>query len=241
MGGHAIFSIDNDQRRSFIDLSHNAEFSTSIMMWYPETAFALDPVKSGYQLTLEYSFEIDGLPSIPQLPPLADAACLGERVRILLSRWKNGEYQTPFPPMMVHTLSDITDGLRRILLPVAEELGFIVCTAQAKLHLTGTGDDSQGQYNQRKQRGGFASGGDEEGFAPPMGTVSSRKISVTLRDCVSGEDADFQPLGNSEIDVYDECLASNFFNVEKDKPDDAKYDGFGDQIVCRSLVGMLGH
>lgn len=115
----------------------------------------------------------------------------------------------------------------------------MVCTAQAELHLEGTGDDSQDEYDGRKQRGGFDSDDDEEGFAPPMGTVSSRKISVTLQDCLGG-DIEFLPLRNLALEVYDECLTPYFFNEDEDEPDDAEYYGYADRIVRGIFVEVFG-
>jgi hypothetical protein len=238
-GGNARFFNGSDKKSGVIDVSPDAEFSTSILTWYPDIAFTLDPLTSGYRLSLEYIVEIDDLPSIRQhLPSLAKAARLREGVRTVLKRWERCEYQIPYPPMIIHTQNGIGCGLRSILCPVAKELDFIVCTAQAELHLEGTGDDSQDQYDWRKQRGGFDSDDDEEGFAPPMGRVLSRKISVTLQGCLG--DTEFLPLRNLELEVYDECLTPYFYNEDEDEPDDVEYYGYADRMVCRIVVAVSG-
>ncbi|KAJ3532055.1 hypothetical protein NMY22_g7899 [Coprinellus aureogranulatus] len=212
--------LDVGEKDHVIDDSRGAEFNTSAIAWYTDTTCAMDPLTSGCRLCLEYALEIDNLPSIlPRLPSPARIIQLQNEVHRTLSGWKNGFYQTPFPPIMVYPYEDVGSGISTVVAPVARNLGFLY------------------QYDERRRRDGYDYDDYEyqtKGFVPLMGEVYKKSLDIQMKDCYTDKN-NSSGLLKLQLDVGKGCLTYAFFDEEEDEPDDAEYDGFGDRDVRTGL------
>ena len=230
--------VASDNREEVIDVSHNAEFTTSVLAHFSDGASCTsEPLTSGYRLRLVYSFDIEDLPSIKDsLTSSTQLAQSQRELRAVLTKWKSGGYlgRTPSLPVIpVYIHEEDQQKALQVAAPVAEEVGFLVFRATARLHLRGTACDSEDAYERRRRRAGYDDYDDyyeDDDFIPRMGEVYARKMTVTI---MKGDGV--SDLEGETFQIEKDCLAPYFFD-EGDEPDDAKYSGYYEGEVRKSCI-----
>ncbi|KAH6891853.1 hypothetical protein BKA70DRAFT_1571656 [Coprinopsis sp. MPI-PUGE-AT-0042] len=155
-----------------LDLAKSAEMETSILAWYTGVKHEMKPITSGYRLVLSYNL-IHTSPGKPR-PVLPDMCGGVHRLRQVLERWREGKYPpncfpSTSPPFFAYILerkydeNDLLHGTDRLkgadavkvehLLPLAQELGFVIGLANLRYTMLGSSHDDEYFANKRRRLG----------------------------------------------------------------------------------------
>ncbi|TFK65501.1 hypothetical protein BDN72DRAFT_801082 [Pluteus cervinus] len=151
--------ISHASETAEVDLPKGSNLRTNIIAWYLEAQRVVQPIESGYQLTLSYNLvhNIHNQP-IPSIPSTDE---LSRTIRHILQKWENNKYPrgegTTADPL-VYLLKDhqqhmIANGVTTLsgrdahkvktVQRVAEKLGFVVYLGNLELVIRGFPEDTR--------------------------------------------------------------------------------------------------
>ncbi|EFI26739.1 2OG-Fe(II) oxygenase [Coprinopsis cinerea okayama7 len=149
-----------------IDIASTSATETSVLAWYTDVIHEVLPITSGYRLALSYNLIHTSreMPR-PSLPDMGDAI---SQLRRVFQKWSQGKYPTLSTPYLSYVLNheyneiSLSTGAAALqgvdahkvghLIPIAEELGFVLAFGKLDYHVSGTPAYSYGGRRGRWSR-----------------------------------------------------------------------------------------
>ncbi|TEB31955.1 hypothetical protein FA13DRAFT_1791248 [Coprinellus micaceus] len=166
----------------------------SVMAWWPQFRCAVGPVRSGYRLSLEYTIEIDDLPSSQHwIPSVSQWDHLGEKMKGVILQWKTGAYhgRVPSPPVIAIPGDAVNSKLISILYSLAAG-DYELYLFKARVNVGITSIDN----------------------APQGACVESKRVEVTELKCLMNPDRPtaHSMLNGKSFQISKASLAPGFFD-----------------------------
>lgn len=222
-----------------LDVSQGSCFNTSVLAWYTDVIHEVKPITSGYRLALSYNLiHTSSNSPKPSLPGASNGAL--DALRETLQRWKDDKYHISeeldyplYAYMLSHQYSenDLDRGidalkgkdahLVSLILPLAEEMDFVICLANLSKTETGYADDHGGYYHKRGRW--YDDSEDDEEDTPGMAEVeeTTHELSHMVRLSPTG----VVNLGMESFNISEEAIVPRDA-FEDMSPDDQDYEGY---------------
>lgn len=230
-GGQVILS--HSSKRQTIDFSKDSFLSTALLAWYTDVKHEVKEVTSGYRLALSYNLIHDASLGVP-CPALPDVSNSVVELRRVLEKWRDGKYDERSGSRVVACLLEhqyspfnLKVGIKALkgsdahklslIQPLAEDLGFMVGTANLSHYVAGPADDCGGYHDGRRRRYDY----DYDEETPDMIEIDSRITSI--EGLVNSDGSPLIPIGKVALD--DDCLIPRD-PFEDESPDEQGYEGY---------------
>lgn len=232
--GEALSVEDESMNDIEVECGSYSRFSTSIQAWYTDGKCCVEPLTSGYRLSLEYVVEIDDLLSIRHLlfSPVQWIQIV-EKMCEIFTRWKVGLYRhVPSPPVVVVAKTETPDtwGFLNMITCAHHPDSFLLINVQVQLLIRGMGAETVEECVERTARtgGSVCCSREDTRFehVPSMGRVRSRRIIMDFQ-CKQEE-----KFYGGSIQIEEGCLAPGFFDEPDDKPFEVVNTGLSSPEVC---------
>lgn len=239
--------LDHSGVSKTIDPLKGGDLSTSVVAWYLDALHKTEPITSGCRLALSYNL-IHTTPDLA-LPRLPDMSSGPPGLRRILSDWQQGKYSSDcFPedsPFFAYVFSekysqhDLRGGMSKMrgpdaymvthLLPLAQELGFVIQLASLRYTVTGEGCDLDGNYNRKRSRNKVFSS-DDEYSEPEADLLEVGEVDETICSLTMVVDAKGRPLveGFSPCDVEVDALIPEDISDRFESAEREYYGSSGD-------------